>query len=249
VKRTERHHLKQDELVHGLEQATDWFQQHRANVVNALLVALGAALLLGGIYVYRTRKAEEARALLTEALKQYHGEVGQAGAEGGAASTGPRFASVEEKYRAALEALEKVASEFSSYEAGRQARYYSGLCQASLKDFEAAKRSLQELRSRDKDLLYYLASKALASVEAEQGNHSGAAEIYRPLVDDAANPLPKDYLLFELAKAEERAGNPEQARQYYDRMLAEHPESQLRGDALSRSELLELQSASASSGG
>jgi tetratricopeptide (TPR) repeat protein len=246
VKRTERHHLKQDELVHSLEQASDWFQRHRTNVFNALLVALGAALLLGGIYVYRTRKAEEARALLTEALEQYHGEVGSA--EGGA-STGPRFASVEERYRTSLEAFEKVASGFSSYDAGRQARYYAGLCQAGLKDFEAAKRSLQELRSRNKNLLYYLASKALASVETEQGNHSAAAEIYRPLVDDAANPLPRDYLLFELAKAEERAGNLEQARQYYDRMVAEHPESQLRGDAVTRSELLGLASTSATSGG
>ena len=245
MKRTERHHLKQDELVHGLEQASDWFQRHRTNVVNALLVSLGAALLLGGIYVYRTRKAEEARAHLTEALKQYHGEVGSGV---GDASTGPRFASADERYRTALEALEKVASEFASYDAGRQARYYAGLCQAGLKDFEAAERSLQELRSRDHDLLYYLASKALASVATERGNHGAAAEIYRPLVDDAANPLPKDYLLFELAKAEERAGNLELARQYYDRMLAEHPESQLRGDALSRSELLGLASPNAISG-
>jgi tetratricopeptide (TPR) repeat protein len=247
VKRTERHHLKQDELVHGIEQASDWFQQHRTNVVNAVLVALGAGLLLGGIYIYRTRKSEEARAQLTEALKQYHGQVGSEA--GGAPSTGPKFATVEEKYRTALDAFEKVAAEYPSYEAGRQARYYAGLCQAGLKDFEASERSLQELRSRDKDLLYYLASKALASVASSRGNYGAAAEIYRPLVDDAANPLPKDEMLFELAKAEERAGNLDQARQYYNRMMAEHPESQLRGDAMSRLERIGLASPSAASGG
>jgi len=239
VKRTERHHLKQDELISGIGQATHWFQEHRNNVVNAVLVALGAGLLLGGIYIYRTRKSEEARALLVEALKQFHGEVG---GDTGASSDGPRFATAEARYRAALTSLEKVASDFSSYDAGRQARYYQGLCQAGLKDFEGAERSLQELRSRDRDLLYYLASKALASVATERGDHPAAAEIYRPLVEDAQNPLPKDYLLFELAKTEERAGNREQARLYYDRMVAEHPESQLRGDAMSRRELLELES-------
>ncbi len=238
MKRTERHHLKQDELVSGIGQATHWFQEHRNNVVNAVLVALGAGLLLGGIYVYRTRKSEEARALLAEALKQYHGEVGP---DTGAPSTGPRFATAEERYRTALTLLEKVANDFSGYDAGRQARYYQGLCQAGLKDFEGAEKTLQDLRSRDRSLLYYLASKALASIATERGNHSAAVEIYRPLVEDAQNPLPKDYLLFELARAEERAGNFEQARQYYDRMVAEHPESQLRGDAVSRREILELE--------
>jgi len=244
VKRTERHHLKQDELVSGIGQATHWFQQHRGNVVNAVLVALGAGLLLGGIYVYRQRKSAEARGLLVEALKQYHGDVGS-GTE--APSSGPSFGTAEEKYRAAFESLEKVANDFGGYDSGRQARYYAGLCQAELKDFEGAERSLQQLRSGNRDLLYYLASKALASVATERGNHTAAAEIYRPLVEDAQNPLPKDYLLFELAKAEERAGNLEQAGQYYDRMVAEHPESQLRGDAMNRRELLELES-SASGG-
>ena len=242
MKRTERHHLKQDELVSSIGQATHWFQQHRTNVVNALLVALGAGLLLGGIYIYRTRKSDEARALLADALKQYHGDVRSETGDTEAPSSGPKFATAEEKYRTALESLEKVANEFGSYDSGRQARYYVGLCQAELKDFEGAEGSLQKLRSGNRDLLYYLASKALASVATERGNHTAAAEIYRPLVEDAQNPLPKDYLLFELAKAEERAGNLEQARQYYDRMVAEHPESQLRGDAMSRRELLELQS-------
>lgn len=238
MKRTERHHLKQDELVSGIGQATHWFQAHRNNVVNAVLVALGAGLLLGGIYVYRERKSAEGRGLLAEALKQYHGEVG---IDAESESSGPTFATAEEKYRTALASLEKVASDFGSYDSGRQARYYTGLCQAELKDFEGAERTLQALRSGSRDLLYYLASKTLATVWTERGNHAAAAEIYRPLVEDGENPLPKDYLLFELAKAEERAGNLEQARLYYDRMVAEHPESQLRGDAMNRSELLELE--------
>jgi tetratricopeptide (TPR) repeat protein len=237
VKRTERHHLKQDELVTGLGQATHWFEAHRQNVVNALLVALGAGLLLGGIYIYRKRQAEESRALLTEALKQFHGAVGT---EGEPTPNVPRFATSEEKYRTALASLEKVAADFGSYDAGRQARFYAGLCQAELGDYEAAEKTLQELRSSKRDLLYYVASRALASVATDRGNHAEAVAIYRPLVEDAQNPLPKDYLLFELAKAEERAGNVDQARQIYDRVLSEHPESQLRGDALTRKELLDL---------
>jgi tetratricopeptide (TPR) repeat protein len=246
VKRAERHHLKQDELVHGLDLFTNWLVQNRKSVVNAALVLVGAVLLLSGLYNYRTRQAETARALLSDALEEFHGVVGEGA---GVDPDVPTFATAEERYRAALQSFQKVAEDFGSYEAGRQARYYVGLCQAGLKDFDTAETALASIRSGDRDLLYYLGSKALASVRAEKKDYAGAAEIYRLLVEDADNPLPKDYLLYELARVEERAGNREEARLYYERMLAEHPDSQLRGDALTRSEALELERASGASGG
>jgi tetratricopeptide (TPR) repeat protein len=238
--------LKQDEFVHGLDQATHWFVANQKNVVNGALVLAGAALLLGGLYVYRTRRSETARARFADALEQFHAPVGEAGAA--APEGSPHFATAQEKYSTALASFQKVADDFAGYDAGRQGRYYAGLCQASLKEFEAAEASLVSLRSGDRDLLYYLGSKALAAVKAERKDYAGASELYRALAEDKDNPLPKDYLLFELARSEERAGNREQARQYYDRMLAEHPESQLRGDAMTRSEALALPDGPGASG-
>jgi tetratricopeptide (TPR) repeat protein len=199
------------------------------------LVVVGASLLLGGLYIYRARQAEEATILLNNALDEFHGSVGsETAAEAGL----PSFATAEEKYRTALASFQTVANDFGSYDEGRQARYYVGICHANLGDYEAARDALAEVRSGNRDLLYYLSSRALASVRAELGDHPGAAEIYSALIDDADNPLPKDQLLFELAKAEERAGNSEQALQVYERMLVEHPDSQLRGDAMTRKDAL-----------
>jgi len=235
VKRSERHHLKQDELVDGLERATDWFFANQKNVVNVALVVVGAALLLGGLYVYRARQAEEAAILLGNALDEFHGAVGS---ETPAVPGLPSYATGEEKYRTALASFQTVADDYGSYEEGRQARYYVGICQANLGDEEGAQQAFTQVRSGDRDLLYYLASRALASVRADLGDYPGAAELYSALIDDADNPLPKDQLLFELARAEERAGNKEQALQVYERMLAEHPDSQLRGEALTRKDAL-----------
>lgn len=246
MKRTQRHHLKQDEFVHGIDQATQWFLANQKNVVNGALVLLGAALLLGGLYLYRTRQAETARVLVADALQQFHATVGER--DPGAPEGAPHFATSEEKYRAALASFQTIADDFSGYDAGRQARYYAGLCQASLDEFEQAEATLSELRSGERDLLYYLGTKALAAVKAERKDYAGASELYRALAEDKDNPLPKDYLLYELARSEERAGNREQARQYYDRMLAEHPDSQLRGDAMNRSEALALEDGSGTSG-
>ncbi|HXV61196.1 MAG TPA: tetratricopeptide repeat protein [Vicinamibacteria bacterium] len=239
MKRAERHHLKQDEFVQGIERTTDWMVENKRNIVNAVLLVLGGALLLGGLYIYRSRRAAQAQARFAEALEIYHGDVRS---PGGAAPTGdaPTFANAEEKYRAALEAFEGVATEFSGHEAGRQALYYMGVCHAGLKDYERAEDALADMGSGSRDLLYYLGTQTLAAVKAEREDFSGAADILRSLLEDEANPLPKDYVLFELAKTEEKAGNLDQARLYYDRMVSEHPDSQLRGDAMNRRDALEF---------
>ena len=238
MKRSERRHLKQDEFISGLELAMRWFVQNRKNVVNLALLVVGAGLLLGGLYVHRDRQAKTASALLAEALDQYHGKVGTE--TGDTASGLPGVASQEQKYRTALEAFQKISTDYSSYEPARHAAYYVGLCHAALDELDAAEASLTPLRTGERDLLYYLGSRSLAALKARKQDYAEAAEIYRGLADDAANPLPKDHLLFELAKAEERGGNVEQARQHYERMLAEHPDSQLRGDAMARSKALEF---------
>jgi tetratricopeptide (TPR) repeat protein len=248
VKRTERHHLKQDEFVHSLETGMEWFRENQRIVVNVALVVIGAGLLLGGLYIYRGRQSDASRALVSQALEQFHGTVGSA-APSPDSPNGPHFATDEERYRAALERFQKIAAEFSGYESGRQARYYEGLCQAGLSDFDAAESSLQFLRSGKHDLLYFLASRALAGVKGDRADYTGAADIFRTLVEDKDDPLPKDYLLFQLAKTEERGGNLEEARRYYDLVVAEHPDSQLRGDAMTRSEALLFQSRSGANGG
>lgn len=239
MKRAERHHLKQDEFVHWLDKTMAWCMANQRNIVNATLVVVGVGLLLGGLYIYRSRQTATADALLTAALEQFHGAV-VSGTGAAPGANVPSFASADERFRTSLEAFEAVADGYATYGAGRHARYYVGLCHLGLAELDAAEESLEAVRSGNRDLLYYLATRALASVKLESDDPAGAAELYRTLVEDTQTPLPKDHLLFELAKTEERAGNLEQAQRYYQQMLAEHPASQLRGDAMTRSETLAL---------
>ena len=239
MKRAERHHLKQDEFVHWLDRTMIWGMENQRNVVNATLVVVGAGLLLGGLYIYRSRQAATADALLSAALEQYHGVI-VSDAEASPANDIPTFESAEQRYRTSLDALAVVADGYGSYTPGRHARYYVGLCHRGLDELDAAEQSFEAVRSGKRDLLYYLATRGLAAVKLERDDVEGAGELYRSLVEDTEAPLPKDHLLFELAKTEERAGNIEQAQQYYQQILEEHPDSQLRGDAMTRSESLAL---------
>lgn len=239
MKREHRHHLKQDEFVHWIDRTLIWGSENKRNIVNGSLVLVGAALLLGGLYIYRSRQSATADALLGAALDQYHGAVVSAGDAPPAAGS-PTFDSAEARFRASLEAFSAIAEGYGTYDAARHARYYVGLCHSGLSELDEAQEALESVRTGNRDLLYYLASQALASVKLRQDDAPGAAELYRSLVEDAATPLPRDVLLFDLAKTEERAGNIDQAKQYYQRMLTEHPDSQLRDDAMTRSEILAL---------
>lgn len=241
MKRAERHHLKQDEFVHWLDRAIFWIQTNKKQLVNGILVIAGAGLLMTGLYVYRGRQTETAQVLLSNALEQYHGVVLLPAAPPPPAGIAT-FDSNEAKFGAALTSFENLANNYGSYDAGRQGRYYAALCQIALDQHEAARTSLEEVRQGAHDLLYYLASRSLAEVEGEAGDRQTASEIYRRMIEDGDNPLPKDHLLFDLARNEERAGNVDEARGYYARMLSEHPNSQLRGDAMNRRDTLELAS-------
>ena len=238
VKRTERHHLKENELLTGIGQVMAWGSENSKNLVNALIVVVGASLLLGGLYVYRSNQAADSQVLLADALELFHAKVEETPSD--PLGLAPSFVSNQERYEAALESFQSVATEFAGYDAGRQALYYSALCYAGLDDFDSAATALSQVREGDRDLVYYLASNALAAVRVSQEDYAAAADIYRALVEDADTPLPKDHLLFELAKSEEQAGNLDQAKQYYQRVLAEFPDSQLRGDATARSAAIDF---------
>ncbi len=239
MKRKERHHLKQNELLVSLGRFAGWTAENRHSLTTGGIAVLVAAVIVGGIYVYRHGRDQAADTALSEALEVYHGVVRQDSIISGP-DAGPTFGSHEERYVTALEALEEVEQEYSGIKQGREARYYMALSKAGLGELEEAEALLEDVVDKRGDLLYYLASQALATVKADRGDHAAAVELYRTLVDDAKGPLPKDQLLFRMAEQLEADGKLQEARQVYIRFLEEYPTSLLRSQAEQRSELLEF---------
>ncbi len=239
MKRTERHHLKQNDLLHWLEQFAGWAAENRSSLKTGAIAVLLAAVVVGGIYVYRHGRDQTADTALSEALEVYHGVVRENTIISGP-DAGPTFNSQEERYIAALEALEEVEQKYTAIKQGREARYYMALSKAGLGELEESEGLLEHVVDKRGDLLYYLASQTLATVKADRGDHAAAAEVYRTLVDDAKGPLPKDQLLFRMAEQLEADGKLQEARQAYERFLEEYPTSSLRSQAEQKSELLEF---------
>ena len=238
MKRTERHHLKQNELLVSLDRFAGWVAENRHSLTTAGVAVLVAAVAVGGVYVYRHGQEQAASAALGEALEVFHGVVSEDSIIAGP-SGGPTFKSQDERDAAALAVLQEVEEKYGHTKQGRAARYYVALSKVRLGELEEAEALLKDVVTERGDLLYYLASQALAAVKADQGDHAAAAELYRTLVDDAKGPLPKDQLMFRMAEQLEADGKLQEAQRTYERFLEEYPTSLLRGQAEQKSELLE----------
>ncbi|MGH9462477.1 MAG: tetratricopeptide repeat protein [Vicinamibacteria bacterium] len=239
MKRKERHELKQNELLIMLEQLATWSAENRRFLKSGLVVGVLAAAAGAGLYIYQHGRSQAAEALLAEGMRKYHGVIRE-NTIVAAAEEGTMFDSVEERYRAALETFQSVAQQYGSLAQAREARYYAALCQVGLGAIDDAQALLEEVVRKRGDLLYSVASQTLATVKSQKGDYTGAADIYRAMVDDPQDPLPKDQLLFSMAQQLEKGDRLEEARQAYQRFLDEYPQSLLRAEAEQRSELLEL---------
>ncbi len=237
MKRKHRHELKQNDFLVWMENTLEWFSENKRQVYTGLGIGVAVAIVLGGAYYYVNHRQSNAQQVLNEALELYHGRIQESTVV--QSTTGEEFKTREERYQKSLEAFENVIGQYSGSSQGRQARYYAALCHKGLEQYEDAEKLLTEVAGGGQDLLHYLGSQALASVKTAAEDYGGAADVYRRLVEDTNNPLPKDILLFNLALVNEQAGNLEEAKNDYERVLEEFPDSLLRSDVLSKKEGLE----------
>jgi tetratricopeptide (TPR) repeat protein len=239
LKRGERHQLKQDDFLTSVERGLDWSQRHRHKLLVGLVAVLGVAVVGGGIILHRGRQARAAASAFHSAMDVYRASVGPGTPEAPPGAAAPRYATSEERDKEALAALDKIASDQGRSAWGRQALYYAALCRVRLGQGDEAKANLEQLTRGRQDLIHYAASQALAGLHQQRGETEAALALYRSLVEDPKNPMPKDRSLFELARLVEGAGRPDEARQAYDRLIEEYPSSQLRTEAEARRRLLD----------
>lgn len=215
----ERHKLETDALVLRVEQAVDWSRQNRRTLVTIVAGVAGLALLLGGLLVSRGNRKEAARTRLGALTAQI-----QQGTDGQDGQRGPCEASLSE--------LERLAEDEGNSMEGRTARYYAGVCQRALGEFEAAATSFEGARGRN-DLLADLATFSLAGVQRNSGMAEEAALTYRSLLNGSGE-LPLDPVLYELGVLEEEQGRPEAAVELYERIVEDYPVSAFRDLAEAR---------------
>jgi tetratricopeptide (TPR) repeat protein len=240
MKRTERHHLKENELAHTIASARDFVETRSKQLTYLVggIVILGVAVL--AITMMRGRSNSEAERLLGEAMVTFNAQVVPTGEEAGAelpaaaqlGSTGT-YATEEAKLKAALPKLKAAADAYPDKQPGIVARYHMAGALAALGRHEEAIKEFADVASRAGDGSLYgrMARLGQAETQVRAGQLDPAIATYKALSEQTNSDLPIDAILFELARAYVAKGDSAEARKALNQIVEQHPNSPYLTDA------------------
>ncbi len=252
MSRLTRDEIRRDEVREAVFSASTWFAEHvrqiLMGVAAVIAVVVGVVLFLN----YQDGREKEASHQLSEALKVYRapidepatdaiddlfgtppdsapdeGAVEEPTAESETDGDGLSFASDAERRSAARMELEAVRESFGSTSSGRLASVYLGQIAAAEGDTAKARElwtNYLEAAGRDHAMAIGVQLN-LYSLDRAEGRGEELAATLRGAVATESSPLPKDALLFELAATLAQLGDEEGARETFQRVVNEFPDS------------------------
>ena len=243
MKRTERHHLKENELAHSLAAAREYVEPRRKQVA---MIAGGAVVVLAlvlGVMAWRARTDSRGQELLAEAQlalnarvvpasQQVGGEDGSLPAAATLAARGS-FPTEEAKLNAALPKLKTAADAYPDSPAGIEARYHYASALAALgRHDEAVKEFDEVVRRAGNDSLYArMAVLGKADTQSKAGQLDAAIASWKSLAERTDAALPADAILMELGRAYHAKGSTDDARKTFTKLVEEHPTSPYAAEA------------------
>ena len=147
MKRNERHHLKENELVQLASRTREVIDARQREVGAVAIAVILVAVAAIGYYAWRSRVEGRAGSMLADAVILSEARVGPPPAPGTPA-TGPSFPTEREKYEATAAKFKAVADEYPSTDAGVFARYREGSTQMALGNTKEAAAAYQQVIDR-----------------------------------------------------------------------------------------------------
>jgi outer membrane protein assembly factor BamD (BamD/ComL family) len=232
MKRTERHHLKDNELAQLTANARDVIESQGRGVLIAIIAVVVVIAAVGGYVSWRNRVESRAHAALASALAIEEARVGPPAAFGTAPTTGLSFVSQREKSQAVLTKYKEVADQYPKSDAGLFARYREAATYMALGAPKSAADVYQQVINEGGDTLYaQMAKLGLAEAQAQNGQYDQAISTFRDLSQRKDGPLPVDGVLLRLGRTQQDAGKSTDAQQTFNRLVQEFPESPFSADA------------------
>jgi TolA-binding protein len=234
--RQHRHDLKHDKFVDEIGVLSSKARANQRLLYALAGALLAAAVIVYGIFFYRSNQEEKAQALLSTAIETFDAPVGDPSPqEQQAAQSGPRFKTEQERAAAAEKQLKDVRTKHSGTDAADVAGLYLARIAATRGDAKTARTLLEEfVDDHDDHVLVGGARFSLYQMRIEAGEAAQVAVELNAELQKAEPALPGDSLLVLLAQAYETQGNAEKSREAYRRITTEFPESPYAIDAQRR---------------
>jgi TolA-binding protein len=235
MKRQERHHLKENELVHTIEATREFVETRQREISMGVVAVLVIAAIGVGVYFYRQSNQSRGAELLAQAMVALNARVVPAGAQPAgedipaAASLGATgsFATEGAKLTAALPKLQAAADAYPDSPAGITARYHlAGALAALLRHDEAITQFDDVLKRAGSGSIYgRMARLGKADTQARAGQVDAAIATWKEMAASTSGEYPVDAILMELARAYAQKGEKEEARKTFNQLIDQHPNS------------------------
>ena len=238
MKRTERHHLKENEIETFVRDARDVIESRGRETIGIVIAVIAIGIAAVAVYGWRQHVQSKARALLAEAMTVQDARIGPPPAPGTPAN-GMYFPTERERAQAALTKFKIAADAFPSTDAGIYARYQEGATSLALGTPTGAAEAFQEVIAKDGSGFYgQMAKLGLAEAQARAGQFDKAIEAFKDLSQRKDGPLPIDGVLMQLGRLYVDAGKPADAQRTFNRITDEYPDSPFSADARKELEAL-----------
>lgn len=206
---SKRHEMRQDAVITAYARAEGFYERNRQLVIGAG-VALGVVIvLIAAYFIYMNRQDAEARRLLGGIVAYYErGEYSQA-----VGGTPDR------------PGLREIADRYGRTNEGNLAKYYLADALFRLGQQDEALHYFERYR-KGSDYLGASAYAGMAAIHEDQNDHTRAGDRYRDAARAYDNDVIAPIYLLNAARNYEQAGNFSRARQMYEAIRDEYPESQ-----------------------
>jgi tetratricopeptide (TPR) repeat protein len=231
--RQHRHDLKHDKFVDEIGVLSSKARANQRLLLAIAGSAIALALIVYGIYFYKSNREEQAQQLLATAIETFDAPVGDPPpGQQPPQPAGLRFKTEPERTTAAEKQFRTLQSEYSGTDASDVAGLYMARLAMNRGDAATARKSLQEFVDDHEDhILVGTALFSLYQLRLENGEAAQVATELQGELTKAEPSLPGDALLVLLAQAYEVQGNREKSLEAYRRLANEFPESPYAIDA------------------
>jgi TolA-binding protein len=211
-RRITRKQLKQDEFVSTMDRVLHWLGDNWRPVVAGVGAVSVAALLWWVGTSWSSSRADKASFLLYQAMLAYEEEADDAEAK-----------------------LQEVVDRYGGSDQADIARIYLARGMMEEGDTEGARDLLVNIVERHPaDAVGRVATLDLIHLRLASGQTAEVVQELEAMVAGARRGLPRDAALYELGELHLRSKDYEQARQYFEKLVEEFPESPYTGGARRR---------------
>ena len=217
-----RHQLKeQDEITTSLKTFSELVVARKKEVTIGLTSLAVLVIAIFGWSYYSSRRNAAAQTQLSQAISIYNDTV--------------NIKSDKERYEKTIAEAQKTYDQYRSLPVGSIGLYYVALSQEGLGDTAKAAQNLQEVARLGDASIKAVAQFAMGAIYKKHGDTQKAIDVYKQLYDGGG--YSKAAVSYELATLYEANKQVDQAKDFYQKLVTEFPDSPFRqsaDDALKR---------------